>query len=106
MPYLKITSQYPSDTGSAVAEKYLEVLSKFPHDESISIETVPAAVKMTHNGVRGFSISEVKEGKLDAAYSRAVNMMAMFIGIKGFEYTIDIYSKIDEAMVAIGMEMP
>lgn len=106
MPYLKITSQYPSHTGPAVAERYLEVLSKFPHDQSLSIETVPAAVKMTHKGVKSFSISEVKQGKLDAAYTRAVKMMAMFIGVKGFEYTIDIYSKIDEAMAAIGMDMP
>lgn len=106
MPYLKITSQYPSDTGPAVVDKYLDVLSKFPHDESISIETVPAAVKMTHKGIRSFSLSEVKEGKLDAAYSRAVKMMAMFQSVKGFEYSIDIYSKVDEAMAAIGMEMP
>ncbi|MCG6912171.1 MAG: hypothetical protein LJE94_18930 [Deltaproteobacteria bacterium] len=106
MPYLKITSRFPSDTGPAAAEKHLEVLSKFPHDESISIETVPAAVRMTHKGVKSFSISEVKDGKLDAAYSRAVKMMAMFIGIKGFEYTIEIYSKIDEAMATMGMEMP
>jgi len=61
---------------------------------------------MTHKGVKSFSISEVKDGKLDAAYSRAVKMMAMFIGIKGFEYTIEIYSKIDEAMATMGMEMP
>jgi hypothetical protein len=86
--------------------KYLEVLSEYPHDESLSIETVPVAVKMTHKGIRSFSISEVKEGKLDAAYGRAVNMMAMFQGVEGFEYTIDIYSKIDEAMAAIGLEMP
>ena len=106
MPYLKLTSQYPSDTVPEVTEKYLEVLSKFPHDESISIETVPIAVKMTHSGVRGFSLSEVREGKLDAAYSRAVKMMTMFAGIKGFEYTIDFYLKVDEAMAAFDMEMP
>lgn len=106
MPYLKITSQYPSHTGPAVAEKYLEVLSKFPHDESISVQSVPAAVKMTHKGARSFSLSEVKPGKLDAAYSRAVKMMAMFLGLEGFEYKIEIYSKIDEAMASIGMDIP
>lgn len=48
----------------------------------------------------------MKEGKLDAAYNRAVNMMAMFQSIVGFAYTVEVYLKVEEAMSAIGMDMP
>jgi hypothetical protein len=106
MPYLIMTSRYPSDKVPATAERYLEILAKYPHDESLSEEIVPVAVKSTHKGIKSFSISDVKEGKLDAAYKRAVNSMAMFQSVEGFEYTIEVYSKVDEAMAAIGMEMP
>ena len=106
MPYLVMTSKYPSDKIPAVAERYLEVITKYPHDDSLSEAVVPSAVKSTHEGVVGIAISDIKEGKLDAAYTRAVNSLAMFQSVEGFEYSIDIYSKIDEAMAAIGMEMP
>ena len=106
MPYLIMTSRYPSDKVPAVVERYLEILAKYPHDESLSEEVVPVAVKSTHEGIKSFSISDVKEGKLDAAYARAVNSMAMFQSVEGFEYTIEVYSKVDEARATIGMDMP
>jgi len=106
MPYLIMTSKYPSDKIPAVAERYLEILAKYPHDDSLSVEVVPSAVKSTHEGVVGIAVSDIKEGKLDAAYTRAVNSLAMFQSVEGFEYSIDIYSKADEAMAAIGMELP
>ena len=84
----------------------MEVLAKYPHDESLSEAVIPSAVKSTHKGIMGIAISDIKEGKLDAAYTRAVNSLAMFQSIEGFEYSIDIYSKVDEAMAAIGMSMP
>ena len=55
MPYLIMTSRYPSDKVSATAERYLEVLAKYPHDESLSEEIVPVAVKSTHKGIKSFS---------------------------------------------------
>ena len=106
MPYLIMTSKYPSDKIPAVAERHFEILEKYPHDDSISVEVVPLAVKSTHEGVVGIAISDIKEGKLDEAYTRAVNSLSMFQSVEGFEYSIDIYSKADEAMSTIGMEMP
>ena len=51
-------------------------------------------------------ITEVKEGKLEAAYLRATSMMAMFHSIQGFEYRVDIYLKVEEALKVIGMSLP
>jgi hypothetical protein len=106
MPYLITTSLYPSEKAPEVAAKYLEALTKYPPDESLGIETVPVAVKSTYQGIKGISIADVKKGKLDAAYTRAVNMMVMFQSIVGFVYTVEVYMKVEEAMSAIGMDMP
>ena len=106
MPYLVTTSLYPSEKGPEVGARYLEALGKYPPDENLGTEVVPAAVKSTHEGIKVLSISEVKEGKLDEAYNRAVNMMVMFQSIPGFAYTVEVHLKVDEAMAAIGMDMP
>ena len=96
---------YPSEKAPEVAARYLEALTKYP-PESLGTETVPVAVKSTHQGIKGISISDVQKGKLDAAYTRAVNMMVMFQSIAGFVYTVEVYLKVEEAMSAIGMDMP
>jgi hypothetical protein len=106
MPYLITTSLYPSDKGPQVAEKYLEALKKYPPDENLGIDVVPAAVKATHQGIRVIGITEVKEGKLQEALNLTVNMMVMFQSIEGFEYTIDTYLKVEEALHLIGMSLP
>lgn len=106
MPYLITTSLYPSEKAPEVGARYLEALAKYPPDESLGAEVVPAAVKSSHKGIKVLSISEVQEGKLDAAYNRAVNTMVMFQNIIGFVYTVEVYLKVEEAMSAIGMDMP
>ena len=106
MPYLVATSIYPSNKAAEVAERYLEVLAKFPHDESLGTTHVPVAMKSTHQGIKTFGVTEIFDGKLDAAYKRDAAMMAMFNDIAGFSYTIEVYLTADEAMSTIGMEMP
>ena len=83
----------------------MEALTKYPPDESLATQVVPAAVKSTHQGIEGITIFEVQEGKLDAAYARAVDTMVMFQSIVGFVYTVEVYLKVEEAMTAIGMDM-
>ena len=106
MPYLVTTLFYPSEKAPEVAGRYLEALSKYPPDESLGTDIVPAAIKSTHQGIKGITIYDVQEGKLDAAYTRAVNMMVMFQNIPGLSYTVEVHLKVDEAMSAIGMDMP
>jgi hypothetical protein len=106
MPYLIVTSLYPSDKATEVAKKYLEAISKYPPNENLATPLVPAAVKGTHQGIQVLGISEVKKGKLEEAYTYLVNMMAMFHSIQGFEYKVDIYLKVEEAMGIIGMNLP
>lgn len=49
------------------------------------------AVKSVHGGIKVTGISEAKEGKLEEASNRTVNMMVMFQNIEGFEYTTEIH---------------
>ena len=106
MPYLVTTSLYPSEKAPEVGARYLEALEKYPPDESLTTQVVPAAVTTTHKGIKVFGTSDVKEGKLEEALRRAGDFMVMFNSIAGFEYTIRVYSKVEEAMSAIGMDMP
>lgn len=103
MPYLITTSKYPSDKAGEVAEKYLEALKKYPIDDNLETELVPAAVKSTHLGLTILGITEIKEGKLDEAYKNKVKFMVLFQGIQGFEYTIDVNLTVVEALGMLGI---
>ena len=106
MPYIVTTSIYPTEKGPEVAQKYLEAIEKYPPDENLAAQTVPAAVKSGHEGVKVIGIQEVKEGKLEDALNRIVNFMVMFQSIEGYRYTTEIFYKVEEAMALIGMSVP
>jgi hypothetical protein len=106
MPYLIVTSVYPGEKAPEVGEKYFEALNKYPTDENLVTQLVPAAgcrggnrrnIGGTHREIQVMGISEVKKGKLNEAFSRLVSMMIMFDSIQGFEYRVEIYLKVEEA---------
>jgi len=103
MPYLFTTSLYPGDKATEVAKRYLEAITKYPPDDSLGTQIVPAAVTTTLQGIKVIGITEIKEGKLEDAIRRTAKMMAMFFSIQGFEYTIERYATLEEAMKTIDM---
>ena len=106
MPYLVVTTMFPFDKAPEVGEKYLEALKKYPPDENLGIEVVPAAVKSTLEGNISLGITEVKEGKLEEAFIRMGKFMSVFRGIEGFSTSIEVYYNATEAMANIGMTIP
>ena len=106
MPYIITKSIYPNERATEVAQKYLEAIRKFPPDENLGVNLVPAAIKASHEGIKVLMISEVKEGKLEDAFKRTVSMMAMFLSIPGYRYSTEIYYKVEEALALIGMSLP
>ena len=102
MPYIIITLWCPSDKAKEMAKKHLEILEKYPPDENLGTFAVPTAVKSTEKGFKCLSIWEAKEGKLEEAYTRAVNAMLMYRSIPRFEYTMDIYFTLKEAFITLG----
>ena len=106
MPYLITTSTYPSHKAPEVANRYLEAIAKYPQDDSLATEVVPAAVKATSEGIKVLGVAEIKEGKFEKAYKRIVDLEAMFLDIEGYEYKVDTYLKVEEALAVIGMSLP
>lgn len=106
MPYLITTSIYPTDKATEVAEKYFEIMQKYPVDENVAIPVVPVAAKTTKQGLQVMVISEVKAGKLEEALDRAVNAMAMLNDVVGLEYTVDVYMTLAEGLATLGMSSP
>ncbi|NVL91372.1 MAG: hypothetical protein HWN69_10390 [Desulfobacterales bacterium] len=106
MPYIFVTTWYPSHKVTEAVKVYLQMLSKYPPDKSLGEDLIPAAVNSNKEGVISVSVSEVKEGKLEEALTRVGTQMTMFQSIEGFEYSIELWSTVEEAMTAIGQKMP
>ncbi|MFX0135117.1 MAG: hypothetical protein ACFFDN_15855 [Candidatus Hodarchaeota archaeon] len=106
MPYIFVYVWYPSHKVEEAVKVYLEMLKKFPEDESLGELIIPASVNTGCEGIKSLSVTKVKEGKLEDALTRASNQMAMFMSVEGFEYSIEVWSTIEEAMAVIGKSLP
>jgi len=106
MPYVITTSTYPTDKATEVAKKYFEIMQKYPPDENLGTPVVPGAVKTTNQGITVMIITEVKAGKLEEALNRSINAGAMANDIVGFEYSVDVYMTVEEALATLGMSSP
>ncbi|MFX1580533.1 MAG: hypothetical protein ACFFBJ_12860 [Promethearchaeota archaeon] len=103
MPYIVTHSRYPTHKIPEVAKRYLKVMEKFPPDETLSEEIVPASVKATERGIASIGISLVKEGKLEEALARTTQAMVMYHDIEGYEFSIEVQNTVSEALAFIGM---
>ena len=103
MPYIIARSWYAPSKADEVGKKYLEVLKKYPPDESLAKDVVPVAVSSAKDGIETLMIAEVERAKLGDALNRAVNMMAEFRNIEGFNYEIKAWSTAQEALERIGL---
>jgi hypothetical protein len=94
---------YPPSKSDEVAKKYMEVMEKYPPDESIAKPVVPAAVKSTQEGLETLMIDSVERPKAGDAYNRAIRMMIEFRSIEEFRYEVKIWSTVEEALDAMGL---
>ena len=104
--YIIYSVVYPSHKAKEVAEKYIEMVAKYPTDENLTTEIIPAAVKRTEKGIKVITVAEVKPGKIEEALLYGENGMAMFNDIQGYEYSLDVYLTAEEALATLGMSMP
>jgi len=86
-----------------VAKKYLEVIQKYPPDESIAKPVIPAAVTSAREGIEVLSVDEVKRQRIGDALERSVVFMTEFRNIPGFNYEIKTWSRVEEALARIGL---
>ncbi|MFX0178265.1 MAG: hypothetical protein ACFE85_18760 [Candidatus Hodarchaeota archaeon] len=107
--YIIITSWYPSHKNEEVLKTYLEVLKKYPPSKVPGKLIMPVAVTTTKNGLKTMRVIETKmdDAQEYADASRMIGeMMAEFLNIEGYEYSIRSWSTIGEAMRTIKREAP
>ena len=106
IPYIIIKTKYPGHINPDAVKKYMEVLKDFPPERSIGKEVVQLAVKATTKGLKTMYIMEVKQGQLDAAFTRSMKAMAPYLDIAGYNYSIELWATGAEALQTIGHSMP
>ncbi len=106
MPYIIVTIWYPSDLVKVVAEKYFEMLKKYPFDKSLGKETVSVAVTTGKTGIKAVSIMETKRENLGDALNWVGKRMVMFQDIKRVESKTRVWSTVTEALESVGIPTP
>jgi hypothetical protein len=106
MPYLVSFVKYPSHIAPKVAKKYLELLQKFPPDNSLGENIVPSAVKVTDEGIRILGVTRVNKGKLEEAWNLAIEQRAFFLDVEGYESSLEVWATVEEGLAALGMKLP
>ena len=109
IPYIITSCWYPTHKADEAADKYLEVLKKFPPSNFPGKLVIPVAVTTTKNGIRNIRIIETKtdDGQaLSDAMRMVGEMMAEFRNIEGFEYKTRVWSNVGEAMRNLKKESP
>ncbi len=100
------TSYFPAAKSAEVGKKYLEILKKYPPDRSISKIILRVAVRVTPDGMKAFSISEVKEGKFNEFMKLAYEQILLYSEIEGYRSDIEVFMSGAEALPLVGLEMP
>jgi uncharacterized protein with ACT and thioredoxin-like domain len=106
MVYVLSTVWFPPVKGEEVGKKLLEAVKKYPEDKSIGKTILAGALMRTKYGIKGISIYEVKEGKLDVALERVGDILAIYSEIEGVNSRIDTMATLVESMDAVGLKAP
>jgi hypothetical protein len=105
MVYIISRISYPSHKIQEVLQKQIKETENLKVDESLG-ETGLTALKTTEKGMLVISVLEVKEGKLEEALNWTNTALYPFLEIEGYEYTIDTFYSMEEALAVAGVKMP
>ena len=105
MPYVIAISTYPSHKQDDVVKKYLELIPKYPGDESI-MEVIAQPVKLTNNGFKIVTIWEAKGGKFEEAFTQINTYFYEYKDIDGYETDIKVWNTFPEAIAMAGIPVP
>lgn len=108
MPHIVVFAKCPGHTAGKFVQKAVEAVQKnlFPDDESKQTILVRSAWKMSEDGIRSLSISDVKEGKLEESLKTVYKEMLHYSDIEGFESTVEVWGTWREGFEAMGIEPP
>ena len=103
MVIVMTTTYFPVATSAQVGKKYLEVLKKFPLDKSIEKSILPTAIRITHNGIKAISISEIKDGKFKEYMKGFYQHIIEYFSIEGYKVDFEVFLSATEALSLIGL---
>ena len=106
MVMIVTTTWFPVGKSSEVGKIYLEILKQFHPDKTIAKAIVRVGVRTTKDGMKSFSIYEIKEGKLKEFMDNYYKQILMFSEIEGYRSEMELYMSGAEALPLIGLEMP
>jgi len=103
MPYLFVQQWYPPNSADEFVKIGMEVMAKYPEDESLGKRIIPLAAYSTKKGFTALSITEVKQEKLYDALERADIVMYEFRNVEGFTYELKVWGTLEESLKVINM---
>lgn len=101
MPYIVTHCWYPVHKADEAGKKYMEVMQKYPPDESLGKEIVPVAVTSCKDGLETLTIMEVERQKVGEALERQKSFMIEFKSVEGFNYEIKTWSTAEEGLARL-----
>ena len=107
MVIVMTTSYFPAGKSAEAGKVYLEVDKKFPRDKTVSKLLLPVAVRITPEGMKSISMSEVKEGNIREFLERVYEQVLIFSkNIEGYRGDIEVFMSGVEALPLVGLKMP
>ena len=106
MVFVVVQSWYPAKVVQLVAQKYIEVMQKYPPNES-SGEMVLAPIQTaTKDGIHVIMAWECKDDKIKQSLMALAKAQFMYADIEGYQWSMDTYVDVIEAYSIIGMKGP
>ena len=106
MGYMVVTIWFPPHKGAEVGKKAIEIMKKFPEDKSIGKTILNGALMRTELGIKGITITDIKDGQLEAAFDRANAMLQVYSEIEGLNSTIETMASLAESLEMVGLKAP
>ena len=103
MPYIVTQCWFPAIKADETTQKYLELMEKYPFDESVGKQIIPSAVTVNKNGYETFSVVEAEVSQAGEAIEWAKRFMVEFCTIEGFNYEIKAWSTAAEGLARMGV---
>ena len=97
MVYVVLKSFYPTHKAEEIMKIFMELVKKYPSDESVAETLIRGAGRPTEKGYEGMSIWKVKEGQFDKLAKRIMSAMSMFNNVEGFGWAVDVWATFEES---------
>jgi len=106
MVLIVIESWYPAKIAALVGQRYIEVMQKYPPDESQGEVALGPIFQTTKEGIHSLYAWKCKDDKVKDSLMTLSKAMFMFADLEGYQYSIDTYIDVTEGYAIIGAKGP